>query len=309
MSRSESNSCVKNHVTTRLILIADDLVRVDFSRFFNGHSIDVHLLGDTYASWDGHRLEPNRLWEIADESCLIFSLNYRRYPPASLFKFKGPAWANLHLGNLPGYCGGEPVVRSLINGETELRICLHFFNIESGSLGVIAEGSTPILYDDTGFSLTIRAVKIGMGMIEDNLRTLLRRKGRLLRRIPCGAEIWERDIDDIGIINWNRTAFEIHNHVRALARPFSGAESFIKGSRIKIWESRIANPFTADMPPGSVLDDFGREGIEVATGSGVIRLVDFELQKNTEILRGDRFDDRPVSSSGSESPIPRGRPA
>ena len=92
---------------------------------------------------------------------------------------------------------------------------------------------------------------------------------------------------EMGLIDWNKSAKEIHNLVRGTV-PWPGAFTYYKGSRLKIWKTQmisIDDPLTADirnsyaggdgMVPGRIYRIF-KDSLVVETGSGLLRI--FEVQ-------------------------------
>ena len=266
-----------------MILITDESFRDEFVDFFRSHSINVFAVRND-------EQEDYIISDVNDcNSRMVMSVNYNRLPPVRLFEIAGFEWINLHFGLLPEYCGAYPLHRSMMNGDTELSIILHSIDVESKNIGIIDRDTTPILFNDSGFTLVTRAKRIGLQLIEKNFSSLLGKGQNVSQSYAYETKLWNRDYSDIRTVNWNRTAFDIHNQVRAFTKPYKGVKCFINGMTAIIWKSQIANPFSADVPPGTVLSvDYGR-AIEVATGSGVLRMVDYDMKTDVEINQGDCF--------------------
>ncbi|MBD3170556.1 MAG: hypothetical protein GF307_13815 [candidate division Zixibacteria bacterium] len=276
---------LSSRMNTQLFLLADGFVQPKLIEFFRNHSFDIQAI-DPGISDQGLVAAV----ELNNPS-FVLSVNLDRYPPDGLFENRDFKWLNIHFGKLPEYAGTHPVQRAMINGETDIRVNLCSINSFSGSLGIIDEAGTPVFFDDTGYTVSVRCAELGEQIIEENLRKMFNPDIEFTRSEATWRKIWERDFDMLNIVNWHRTAFEIHNQIRAFSRPFSGVGSMINGSDVTIWESELADPFSFDVAPGTVLGKYKRSGLEVATGSGTLRILEFECANKWDIVKGDCFAD------------------
>jgi len=85
-----------------------------------------------------------------------------------------------------------------------------------------------------------------------------------------------------GLIDWSRSSWRIYNLVRAVTRPFPGAFTYLKGKRIFIWAARATDQRVADAPPGSVLGIGDSGTLEVATGNGVLEVLQIQPEGGEE---------------------------
>lgn len=145
---------------------------------------------------------------------------------------------NVHASLLPRYRGAAPIEWSLINGETKT-------------------GVTTMMMDvglDTGDMLIKREVDITEDMILPELREKLMQLGAeaLIETIDKLVEgTLERHKQDdslsnyapmlkkeTGLIDWSKSAQDIHNLVRGL---YGGAYTLIDGQKYKIWRTQIVD--------------------------------------------------------------------
>ena len=79
-----------------------------------------------------------------------------------------------------------------------------------------------------------------------------------------------------GKIDWSKSAIEILRLINASNRPYSGAFCFYGNHKMKIWDAEICAPENFLAIPGQITF-FDERCIEVATGSGKLRLMDIEV--------------------------------
>ena len=184
---------------------------------------------------------------------------------------------NIHASLLPRWRGAAPIQRALLAGDRETGICIMRMDAGLDTGPVLMSESTPISDTDTAQTLHDRLATLGARLIVRALEKL--DKGELKARAqPEQGATYARKIDKSEArIDWNESADAVGRRIRAFS-PFPGAHTVIKGVELKLW---CAIPVETGSPlppvsPGRVLAS-GPEGVVVACGPGVIRLL--ELQR------------------------------
>jgi methionyl-tRNA formyltransferase len=90
------------------------------------------------------------------------------------------------------------------------------------------------------------------------------------------------------VIDWSANSESIANLVRAVARPYPGAFSWIAGGRITIWKARTG----MQRGPGSIGSIWraDRNRFFVNCGEGSLEVLDFELEGASRPRVGDRLE-------------------
>jgi methionyl-tRNA formyltransferase len=84
-------------------------------------------------------------------------------------------------------------------------------------------------------------------------------------------------------IDWNRPAIELERQVQAF-NPWPVAETRFQGQILRVWRAEALEQVTP-LEPGRVLD--GKEALDVATGHGILRLLELQLPGGKRITARD----------------------
>jgi hypothetical protein len=88
------------------------------------------------------------------------------------------------------------------------------------------------------------------------------------------------------IIDFNRDAFSLYNHIRGYSRPFFGAYYIYKGNKVVVWNASTEIWQGDYGKPGTVIN-VSDEGAEIACGSGTITIKEAEI--NGHMYDGSRL--------------------
>ncbi len=207
------------------------------------------------------------------EPTILFSFYYRRMISPEILAIPPLGALNLHGSLLPRYRGRAPVNWVLVNGETETGMTLHYMTAKPDAGDIVAQRTVAIGFEDTALVLFGEMTAAARELMRETLPLL--RAGiapRLPQDLSKGSYCRGRRPED-GRIDWGRSAVEIHNLVRAVARPYPGAFTGLAGRRLFVWKGYpLARP-SGGAEPGCVVEVDRESGAAlVATGDGVFRL-------------------------------------
>ena len=220
---------------------------------------------------------------------LLWITDYRYLLPAHLLCIAPLGTINLHPSLLPSYRGRAPINWAILHGETELGLTAHFVDEGMDSGDIIEQEYFELSVDeDVGDALSklIPLYAAVSSRILKNLQTgnIVRRKQDDSRSTYFPA----RKPED-GLIDWGQSAMVIVNLVRAVAKPYPGAFTFMGGAQILIWKACLAKPWVNGQA-GTIIG-FEQGAPVVACGGGALVLTLFELPEaeNCKIELGVKF--------------------
>jgi len=210
---------------------------------------------------------------------LIITCAYGQILPKSLLEIPRYGTINVHGSLLPKYRGAAPINWAIINGETKTGITTMLTDegLDTGDMLLKAETDIPI--DMTAGELHDRLSLLGADTLIRTLRELEAGTLKPEKQDDSQATYAPKIEKSTGLIDWSRTALEIHNRIRGTT-PWPGAYIDMCGKRTKICCSKIAdypenlmdkinNP---DICPGTILY-IGADGMWVKTVDGAIFIV------------------------------------
>jgi len=178
---------------------------------------------------------------------------------------------NLHASLLPRYRGAAPINRAVMNGDAETGVTTFFLKHEIDTGDIISQEKIAIGADEDAGSIHDRLMEIGAELTCRTVEMIANGGVEAVPQLKMSGEeptaapkIFKEDCH----IDWNRSAAEIHNHVRGLA-PHPGAWSelyYANGSNlsVKILKVSLGSTTSKSLNPGEIL----LNGREVLCGCG-----------------------------------------
>ena len=192
---------------------------------------------------------------------------------------------NLHASLLPKYRGANPIQRAIINGDKETGICTMITELGLDCGDVCKKVVIPISEDMNCEELYNEISDKSPQIIE---RTLIELKNNTLTPIPqCedGICLASKLTKEETLIDFNKTANEVHNLVRGIYRSPS-AYFVYDGKIIKVLQTEISN---GSGNPGEFIG-VSKKGIEIACGQGSVVLLRVKPEGKGEMPSKDWYN-------------------
>ena len=178
--------------------------------------------------------------ELAPE--LIFVSGWYHIIGLDIIQSAPKGVVGLHSSLLPQYRGSAPLVWQIINGEKKAGISLFYFDEGVDSGDIIAQAEAVIEEYDTIKTLYEKVGGQGLKLMREYLPLIA---SGTAPRIPqanlSDDDIWPQRTEEDGLIDWNKSAREITDFVRAQTKPYPGAFTIINGKKITIWDCKIVD--------------------------------------------------------------------
>jgi methionyl-tRNA formyltransferase len=188
------------------------------------------------------------------------------------------ACINIHASLLPKFRGAAPIQRSLMQGERETGITIIEMSPQMDAGDILATESLPVPDEMTFGELELKLSDLAIKL---TFRTVQQfEEGSVVRtpQDPSLVTFAPKLAAEEEKIDWNRSAEQIHNQIRALS-PTPSAWCLIhigsESKRLKIKKAHVVH--AADAVAGTLLE-FGNQGWVVACGKGALELLEVQLE-------------------------------
>jgi len=186
----------------------------------------------------------------------------------------------IHNSLLPKYRGGAPLVWAIINGEKKIGVSFFYFGEGVDNGDIIAQKEVSITKKDNIRTVYKKATKVALKILETYIPLIKKGKAPRLKQNKNKATYFPQRKPEDGLIDWNKSSWEIYNFIRAQTKPYPGA-FFLnkKGKKIKVWASQLfLEKKKINQKPGAILN-WGKEKIKITTRDGYLTITDWEIEK------------------------------
>jgi methionyl-tRNA formyltransferase len=200
---------------------------------------------------------------------------------------------NIHASLLPRWRGAAPIQRAILAGDQMTGICIMGMEAGLDTGPVYLSRKVGITADETGGSLHDRLAAVGAEALLAVLPAILDGSAKPEPQDDDRAT-YARKLDKAEAeIDWTRDAPAIERQVRAF-NPWPVAQTRLGGEVLRLWLAR-ALPGGGG-PPGAVLQA-GRDGIDVATGDGLLRILRLQAAGKRPVDAADFVNSRDLGGA------------
>ncbi len=194
-------------------------------------------------------VELNEVYAMDD--LVLISSQYEKLLIPS--KFKSPYLYNIHFSPLPKYKGHFPSVYPILNGDDTSGVTLHLIDKGIDTGDIVDQTIFPIKITDTAEDLYLNYMYYGEELIIKNLKKIVEHSVIPVPQSSIGSSFFSiKSIDYRNvIIDLKKTAFEIHNQIRAFSfRQYQIPKIFDHS----VYKSEIIEEKT-EGKPGEILEE------------------------------------------------------
>jgi len=196
----------------------------------------------------------------------------------------------LHTTLLPKHRGRAPVPWAIIKGLGKSGNTLFYFTPGVDNGDIIGQAPFYITLTDNAQTVYEKATKAGVDLVLEYLPLIKKGTAPRIKQNEEIADHWPKRTPADGVIDWNKSALEVHNLVRGVSHPYPGAFTYFNNKKIIIWQSQILGENEIDLrsEPGKILDITKYDmGIVIGTGNGALLLTNVQQEGGEEITAYD----------------------
>jgi methionyl-tRNA formyltransferase len=238
---------------------------------------------------------------------LIIVVAFGQIIPKAILELPEYRCINIHPSLLPKYRGAAPIQRAIINGEKETGVTLMFLDESEDTGDIIYQEHVSIEISDSSEILSEKLAEISASTLLKLLTNVDGSPAESLKlphysqdhsKATHAPKLTKED----GLINWNNSAYNIHNLIRGTI-PWPGAYTTFQLTglnevkTLRIWESLLpesSNENKVKTEPGTIIGTTSDSGIVIETGMGelivnTVQPADKSKMKAKDFVNGYRL--------------------
>ena len=229
-----------------------------------------------------------QLRDLKPDICAVVA--YGRILPQKVLDIPTFGCINIHASILPQYRGSAPYQWAVLDGLKETGVTAMYLCREMDAGDIIEVSKTPIGENETAGELLDRLAVLGADLLSKTLRRFAA-DGKVDRTPQRSEEATYAPMLDKSMcpIDWNKTAQQVHNHVRGL-HPWPVATMELQGKTFKVHATRIVE---GNGKPGQILG-LTKTGLRIACGEGAVEILSLQAEGGKRMAAPDYFRGHPL---------------
>lgn len=196
---------------------------------------------------------------------------------------------NVHGSLLPKYRGAAPIQWAVLNGEKTTGVTTMFMAEGMDTGDMLLKSETEIGPEETAGELFDRLKLLGAGLLDETLFRLERGELKGTPQDEAQATLAPMLKKEMSIIDWTRTAQEIHDQIRGL-NPWPCTTALLDGKRVKLLASQTVE---GEGVPGRAYDLSGE--LAAACGQGMLLIRELQAETGRKMSGRDYLLGHPLT--------------
>ncbi len=200
---------------------------------------------------------------------------------------------NIHASLLPRWRGAAPIQRAIEAGDRESGVTIMQMDVGLDTGDMLHVARCAIDENTTGQQLHDTLAALGSEALLSTLSDLLEGSLKPVKQDAAMANYASKLDKSEALINWQDMAITIHRRICAF-NAWPVAQTVFNGDTLRVWESALLTVDGNSAAAGQVVGT--ADGLDVATGKGVIRLLRVQAPGKKPVAISDFLNSRDISS-------------
>jgi len=213
--------------------------------------------------------------------------------PANVLPIPNKGCINIHGSLLPKWRGAAPIHRAIMAGDRETGITIIQMDVGLDTGAMLLRYPCVIADDDTGQSLHDKLAHLGGKAMLDALQLIESGQQQPVKQedaLTCyAAKITKKE----AWLDWSLNAVELVRKIRAF-NPWPVARSNLADQTFLIWQAELIESLQQATP--GILVAVTDQGLDVATGSGILRITQVQLPGKRPVAVADLLRSRAIET-------------
>jgi len=216
---------------------------------------------------------------------LMVVVAYGLILPAAVLQMPRYGCINVHGSLLPKWRGAAPIQRSLWAGDAETGITI--MQMDTGDM--LKQYHCPITLADTSATLYAKLADIGAQGLVETIDLIAQQALTAIPQDNTLATYAQKLSKEEAMVDWSLSAVALDRCVRAF-NPWPMSHTELADQVIKLWQA-VPLAESASAEPGTIIRA-SREGLDVATGDGILRILELQLPGKKAMSFADVYNSR-----------------
>jgi len=216
-------------------------------------------------------------WVRDKKPDIIFCWGWSQLIKSELLSLAPMGVIGVHPALLPKNRGRHPLIWALVLGLKESGLTFFFMDEGADSGPILSQKIFEITDKDTAQTLYSKLKELSKKQIAEFLPSLMAGNYETIIQNSEETNYWRKRSVKDGMIDWRMSVVAILDLIRALTKPYIGAQFSYKDSVITVWEATQYNKITPpNIEPGKIIH-VSNEGIPVIKCfDGAVEITNFE---------------------------------
>lgn len=199
---------------------------------------------------------------------------------------------NIHASLLPRWRGAAPIQRAIAAGDEQSGVTIMQMNAGLDTGDMLHIKRCLIGQNTTGQQLHDQLATLGSSALLETLAMLSANQLKPEPQDNSLATYAEKLSKSEALVDWQQSAIDIHRKICAF-NAWPVAQTVLQGDTLRVWESVVADSAAGSAVCGEIVAL--NDGIDVATGDGVLRLLRVQAPGKKPLAVADFLNSRELA--------------
>lgn len=194
--------------------------------------------------------------------------------PESVLRIPRLGCVNIHPSLLPRWRGAAPIQRTVYAGDTETGVTIMQMDVGLDTGPMLLQQKMQMAADETSQTLHDKLAEVGASALVETLNLLAQNKIHAIAQDDHYTTYANKISKEEALLDWEKPALELEREVRAF-NPWPVSYTSWKEKNLRVWQAKAITNVEVTSP--RTIMYASRDGIDIATSDGVLRLLQVQL--------------------------------